>query len=182
MERGLLFTMTGACGIPGGIATLNRNILCALIDLAEQARIELTVFSYLESDAHRPVFLPDKVQYKPLQEHKLSLSANLLRRVNRKPIFLFDHVQLSLPLLPLAATGLATTVIFAHGSESWRRIKLASRWSFRFAALCLANSGYTLRKMRERIRGINGVACPLGLSPEFPLNGEIPGSLGTIRC
>ncbi|HKZ39768.1 MAG TPA: glycosyltransferase family 4 protein, partial [Candidatus Hodarchaeales archaeon] len=89
-------------------------------------------------------------------------------------VFCFDHVRLALPLLPLMRGGLIKTVIFAHGSESWKRLRAGNRAAFRSASLCITNSHFTLKKMREKISKFQGVACPLGLSPEFPLNIEIP--------
>ncbi len=169
--------MTGACGVPGGIATLNLNILHVLIALFREKKIGLSIFSYLEEERNRPHFLPPSIPFKPFKGNKLKLSLSLLKHVRNKPIFFFDHVRLSLPLLPFAATNLVKTIILAHGSESWRRIKKTSKLSFKHATLCITNSYYTLRKMQGRISRFNGVACPLGLSPEFPLNWNIPGPL-----
>lgn len=180
MEPGkanLLFTMTGACSISGGIATLNLNILRVLIGIAQDRGSGLTIFSFLEKDTSRPDFLPDWVDFKGFQGNKLALSANLLQFALKRPICCFDHVTLTLPVLPLAAAGVVKTIIFAHGSESWKRLRRMSRWSFQSASLCLTNSHYTLKKMRERIPKFNGKGCPLGLSPEFPLNRGIPGTL-----
>jgi phosphatidylinositol alpha-1,6-mannosyltransferase len=86
----------------------------------------------------------------------------------------FDHVTLALPVLPFAVLGRVRTVVFAHGSEAWRRVRRSSRWSFRHASLTLTNSEFTRRRMLAC--GVKGriVACPLGLSPEAPLNDSIP--------
>ncbi|MCH7562944.1 MAG: glycosyltransferase family 4 protein [Gemmatimonadetes bacterium] len=43
----------------------------------------------------------------------------------------------------------------------------------RFATLRITNSHYTLRKMRQHVARFRGEACPLGLSPEIPLNMKI---------
>jgi glycosyltransferase involved in cell wall biosynthesis len=86
----------------------------------------------------------------------------------------FDHVTLALPVLPHVMSGLVRTVVFAHGSESWRRVRRSSRWSFRHASLTLANSEFTRSRMLEC--GIHGrvEACPLGLSPDAVLNLSVP--------
>ena len=167
--------MTGASRLYGGIATANLNILHALVELAEQSVAELTVFSFSEEESDRPDFLPAWVKFKPFRGNKLSYSLHLLRAAVEKPIFCFDHVSLALPLLPFASTGAIKTVIFAHGSESWSRLRKSSMWSYKFASLCLTNSHFTLKKMRERISMFNGQACLLGLPPDFVLNSEIPG-------
>lgn len=166
--------MTGASGIPGGIANFNLNKLHALVSLAQERRIELTVLSFLENNTDRPDFLPDWVNFKAFEGNKLKLSFNLLRYAIKKPLFCFDHVTLALPLLPLVVTGIVKTVIFANGSEAWRGMRQTSQFLFKHATLCLAISEFILSKMKERIPQFNGKVCLLGLSPEFPLNQELP--------
>lgn len=165
--------MTGAGGLCGGIASANLNVLYALVELAETTQRGLTVFSLLEREGDRPGFLPNWVRFRAFEGKRFRYLANILAAAVCKPIFLFDHVRLAFPLLPLTAAGVVKTVIFAHGSESWKHVRSSSRWSFQFASLCLTNSYFTLRKMRERISRLRAEACPLGLSPEFPLNGEV---------
>ena len=170
----LLFAMTGASSICGGIHTTNLNVLHALMDLAGEIEGEVKVFSYLESEEARPAFLPERHEFRAFDGDKSAFALNLLSEARKRPIICFDHVTLALPVLPLALSGLLKSVIFAHGSESWRRIRRLSRSSFENASLCIANSDFTLKKMRERIARFNGVACPLGLSPEMTLNATIP--------
>lgn len=169
----LIFAMTGSQAVPGGIARANLNVMGALSDLINETGGRLTILSLLESVDDRPEFLPSGVQFKAFQGNQKLFAANLLRHVSRNTLFCFDHVSLSLPLLPLAAAGLARTVIFNHGSESWKRIQRLNKLSIRCATKCLTNSHYTLNKMRERIKHFHGEACPLGLPPDFPLNQEI---------
>src|SRR5436190_8034690 len=159
--------MTGACALSGGIATLNLNILRALNDLAEERKMRLTVLSYLEKDTDRPDFLPAPVNFHGFDGNNPALVRALIQAAWPRPVFCCDHVTVALPVLPFARTGLVKTIIFAHGSESWRHVRRTSRWSFASAKLVLANSYFTLRKMQERIPRFNGVACPLGLSPRF---------------
>ena len=168
----IAFAITGASKVAGGIAASNHNNLRSLVDLAAFKKIGLKILSLLEENSDRPVFLPDWVSFKGFKRNKFAFAAELLSLVVRKPVFVFDHVRLAFPLFPFAATGSVRSVIFTHGSESWKRIHPTSRWSFQAASLCLANSNFTLGKMRERIPRFNGEACPLGLSPDFPLNGE----------
>jgi len=91
----------------------------------------------------------------------------------RRPVFCFDRVELALPVLLFAATGILKTVVFAHGSEAWKSIRRSSRWSFQSASLCLTNSQFTLKKMRTRISRFNGEVCYLGLSPDFTLQNDV---------
>ncbi len=102
----------------------------------------------------------------------------LLRKAVGRPVFILDHVTLAKPLLPLMMARAIPVAIFAHGSESWKRLRSINRRLFERAAVVLTNSQFTLRKMRERIPQFSGVACPLGLAPEFPLNNALPDSLG----
>lgn len=169
-----VFAMTGARGLTGGIAVANLNILHALIELAGERGGGLTVLSFLEGPHDRPEFLPRWVGFEVFGANRWRFGARLLRAAVGRPAFCFDHVRLAVPLLPLAAAGVVRTVIFCHGSESWKCLVRGSRWVFRYATLCLTNSEFTLAKMRERMRGFNGAACQLGLSPEFALNKEIP--------
>ena len=166
--------MTGACATPGGIAAANLNVLHALVDLSRLTGARLSVLSYLEQPSDRPSFLPASAEFKAFAGNKPRFTLELFRRVRHRPLFVFDHVTLSVPLLPLSAAGAARTVTFAHGSEAWKRIRKTSRWCFQHARLCITNSHYTLGKMRERFTNFRGVACPLGLSPELPLNPDAP--------
>ena len=161
--------MTGAYGLCGGIATANRNVLQALADLAHEHDRPLTVLSLLEQPSDRPP-LPEGVSFQAFAGSKARFSLALLRTCARRPLICFDHVTLAIPVLPLAATGVVQTVILAHGSEAWKRVRRSSRLSFRYAALTLTNSEFTLRKMKSHLRRFRGAACPLGLSPEFGRN------------
>src|SRR5947208_3394618 len=114
----LLFAMTGAQGLFGGIASSNRNVLRALAELAEERGGGLTVYSLLENEKDRSDFVPPWVEFRAFHGNKRHFALNLLKAANPGSILCFDHVTLSLPVLPLAATGLAKTIIFAHGSES----------------------------------------------------------------
>lgn len=174
-EPRLIFAMTGAGATPGGIAALNLNILHALVELVEEYGVRLSVLSFLEQDSDRPPFLPSSIPFRGFRGNKIDYSSALVGAAVRRPVVFFDHVSLSLPVLPLVAAGLIRSVLLAHGSEAWRRLRRLSKWSFRCASLCLANSHFTLARMKERIPVFHGRACPLGLSPVFPLNDEIPG-------
>lgn len=166
--------MTGARGLCGGIASANLNVLHALVELTEETERGLTVFSLLEREKDRPDFLPHWVRFRAFKGSNFRYLTNVFAAAVHRPTFCFDHVRLALPLLPFMVAGMVRAIIFAHGSESWKRIRRTSRWSFRWASLCLTNSRFTLERMRERIAKFNGEACPLGLSPEFPLNGDVP--------
>jgi phosphatidyl-myo-inositol dimannoside synthase len=168
----VVFVITGACATSGGIATHNRQILRVLASLTNERSLLLTVFSLLESNEDRPTFLPSSTSFRGFDGSKIELSCALVRCAISCPLFIFDHVTLALPLLPLIVLRAIRAVIFAHGSESWRRIRRSSRWLFAGATLVLTNSQFTLGKMRERdVRG-NIVACPLGLAPEFGLSDQ----------
>lgn len=170
----VLFAMTGARALCGGIAGANLNVLHALVELAQEKGARLTVFSFLEKESDRPEFLPGWVDFRAFEGSRSRFAAHLLLAARGRPVFCFDHVRLALPLLPLAALGLEKMVIFAHGRESWNRLRMTSRWLFRAATMCLTNSEFTLRKIRSELGAFNGQTCLLGLSPDFALNKEVP--------
>ena len=169
----LLFGITGVSRVPGGIAKANLNVLQALSDLVMELSGSLTVLSLLERDVDRPAFLTPSIKFKGFEGNQKLFAVSLLREVSTTRLFCFDHVSLSLPLLPLTAAGVVRTVIFNHGSESWKRVQRLNRLSIRHATKCLTNSHYTLKKMQERLGKFSGEACPLGLPPDFPLNPDI---------
>ena len=166
--------MTGAWATPGGIAAENRHTLRVLTQLTLKHSFRVTVLSFLERDIDRAPFLPATVMFRGFTGSKLRLALALWRQAFARPLFVFDHVTLAKPLLPLIVLHGIRPVIFAHGSESWKRIRRVNRWLFANAMLVLTNSQFTLRKMRERIPHFNGVACPLGLAPEFESNSQPP--------
>ena len=163
--------MTGAEQLTGGIATLNRNILNALS--RRGACNQLIVVSLYEADEARPKCLPSNASFYGCQGSRVRFATRLLRLSLRRPLIIFDHVTLALPVLPLLILGWVRTVIVAHGSESWKKVRYSSRWVFRFARLVLANSDFTRRQMEEC--GVRGriKSCPLGLAPEIRLNTNI---------
>jgi glycosyltransferase involved in cell wall biosynthesis len=168
--------ITGAAATTGGIATQNLNNLRALVALTEARGMGLAVLSMHEKDVDRPSFLPAGATFRGFSGNKRRLAASLAMEGIRKgrKLMVFDHVTLALPVLPHVMSGLVRTVVFAHGSESWRRVRRSSRWSFRHASLTLANSEFTRSRMLEC--GIHGrvEACPLGLSPDAVLNLSVP--------
>ena len=166
--------MTGALGLPGGIAASNLNVLQALDGLASTQGRSWTVLSLLEEGRHRPPFLSPATPYHAYGGSRSAFAAALLSHAIHRPLFVFDWVGLARPLLPLAAVRAARTVIFAHGWEYWKTLSTVDRWAIQRATLNLTNSEYTLRRMRARIPRFEGRACPLGLSPQFPLNREAP--------
>jgi glycosyltransferase involved in cell wall biosynthesis len=169
--------MTGAHGLSGGIASLNRNILLAVADLAVAEGLQLNVVSLHESAADRPPTLPPEASYSAHQGDKKRFSLELVRRSLGSTLVLVDHVRVALPLLPLAWLGLVNTAIYAHGPEAWRNVTPTSIRMYQNADLCLANSAFTLRKMQSRFSNFPGVACPLGLAPEHHLHEIIPDAL-----
>jgi phosphatidylinositol alpha-1,6-mannosyltransferase len=174
VSSSIVVAFTGASATAGGIAAVNRNVLCALSALADEYSFRLSALSFLEKEFDRPTFLPASVRFRCFQSDKLRFAFAILRHVVTCPLFVFDHVTLAKPLLPLIATQAVRAVILAHGSEAWKRIRPVNRWIFANATLVLTNSEFTLKKMRNRIPRFNGVACPLGLAPEFPSNIEPP--------
>ncbi|MBN8280622.1 MAG: glycosyltransferase family 4 protein [Gammaproteobacteria bacterium] len=170
----IVFAMTGATGLHGGIAVVNLNLLRALAEVAQEHGLPLTVLAYLEGPEHRPPFLPAEVTYRAFQSNRYRLAAELWRHLPQRPLFIFDHVNVARALLPVAAIRAARTVIFAHGWENWRTVNWSDGWSLRLAERVLANSEFTRRKIAQRFPTARVDACPLGLHPGFRLNPSPP--------
>lgn len=166
--------MTGAYGWTGGMASLNRNVLVALAELAQAHDIPLRVLSYIEDESSRPPSLPASVAFEPFHHIKRELFKREIALAVTRPLFILDHVSLAFPLLPFVATRWVQTIIAAYGSEASSHVKRTSRWSLRLAALTLGCSDYTLDLMRAYHVAANAEVCLPGLSREFPLNASIP--------
>ena len=165
--------VTGTTGVPGGISTLNLNILLAVQEIARERGAEVEVLSYLDGSGDEPDFLNEDVSFRSFGGSKTRLSIALARKPIDADLLLFDHVTLTPPILPLWSVREAKVVVFAHGSEAWRDVKRASRWVFERVDLCLTNSNFTLRRMEQELRDFNGKPCLLGLSPVFDLNHSV---------
>ncbi len=161
----IVFAMTGATGITGGIASSNLNVLHALNALSLQSGRQLVVLSLHESEQDRPSFLDGDTIFIGFKGNRWAYASRFLMLFRHSRFYVFDHVRLGLPLAPMAFFGFRSFVILAHGSESWKRVRGTSKWLFRRAAMCLTNSEYTLTKMQETFSGFAGRSCVLGLPP-----------------
>jgi len=169
----IVFVMTGACGATGGVAAVNVQVLRALSRLAGASRIDLSVLSFTERVSDRPPFLPASVEYHAFAGRKGAMAKATLGYALRRPVFFFDYLRLALPVLPLVALGWGRAIVFAHGQEYWKDIRWTDRLTLRSASLVVANSHFTLRKMRNAVGEMRAVACPLGLPEQLPLNDEL---------
>ena len=167
--RKSLFTLyaTGLNGTVGGIASANRNILKALQTSAEA----------LGGDVRAHVLHEHSAPEHYITTHsgsKLSFAAAVLASARSSRVAVFDHVGIAKPMLAIPKFLRPKIVICAHGSESWKRIKPSSIRLFQIADLVLANSDYTLKKMKDRLEGFEGITCALGLPPQFDLTTSPP--------
>ncbi len=179
MAPTICVAVAGVGATPGGIAAVSRNLLEALLSWRADPR-EIEILSFLERDADRPHWLPRSVQFRGYGGRRLAFSAAVVRRMLMRRDFIFDHVTLALPILPLMRSGWVRSVVFAHGSESWRRIRKSSRLSFRRATLVLANSEYTRKKMLACGVSGNIIACPLGLAADVSLRSSAPPPMSDL--
>lgn len=168
-KQRLIYAMTGAEGICGGIATANRNALRAVVRVAKERDCRLAVVSLHESNSARPNYLPADVAFYGCGSSKIRFAARVGWFSLLGALIIVDHVTLVLPALPMAMFRWCRTAIVAHGSEADDRMKMTSRWSFLAAEMVLTNSELTLRRLKNRIPAVRGRACLLGLSPDIPL-------------
>ncbi|HEX5043074.1 MAG TPA: glycosyltransferase family 4 protein [Candidatus Polarisedimenticolaceae bacterium] len=172
MSRRLVFVVSGMRSLPGGIAAVDENLLILLADLVRAGRLQLEIESLLEEPAHRPAELPQGISFRAHRGSKAPLAARLLRHALAGKWLLYERVGLAAATAPLAAAGAARTIVLAHGAETWHEVKPLHALALRAARLVITNSAYTLGRMRacRPLAGrFRGVACPLGLSPAFPL-------------
>lgn len=170
---------TGISRSDGGIAAANRNVLAAMERVSERigAALDVHILHEPTGTVHRAFESGARIMEKSHGGNRYTIGIAIARALLRSRLVLFDHVHLAAPLAVLSVMpGLvrAKTVICAHGSESWKRIKPASILAFQTADLTLANSNYTLKNMRRTFNGFTGQACPLGLPPQFILTPSPP--------
>ncbi|MCI0586271.1 MAG: hypothetical protein L0323_05470, partial [Planctomycetes bacterium] len=96
----IVIGITGAHGIPGGIAASNRSVIDALQEIAGDRRLPLHVVSYLEDEAARPPRLEPRATFAGARGSRLRFLRILLPLLGRRTLALFDHVGLALPALP----------------------------------------------------------------------------------
>ncbi|MFT5329587.1 MAG: phosphatidylinositol alpha-1,6-mannosyltransferase [Parasphingorhabdus sp.] len=171
--------VTGIARSDGGIAAANRNVLAAMERVSERvgAALEVHILHEPTGTTHRTGESGERIIEKSHGGSRYMMGAAIARSLLRSQLVLFDHVHLATPLAALSILPgfmRAKTVICAHGSESWKRIKPASIKAFQAADLTLTNSNYTLEHMRRTFNGFSGQACPLGLPPKFALTPSPP--------
>lgn len=169
-RKGISFFVTGLERSVGGIASANRNVRVALAELAEESGERLSVHVLHE---------PYRNEHNTIAYGgwRWPMAFNIITALATKRLVVFDHVHLAAPLAAAANLSRrlrAKTVIFAHGSESWKRVKPISVRAFRSADLVLANSHYTFSHMSETFNGFQGQVCPLGLPSQFPFTHSRP--------
>jgi len=174
MSKSILFCATGITHTVGGIASANRNLQAALAQLADEVGASLQVLTLGEDVSPAP-------GYRGFAGRKLGFALAAVSGALSSQLVVFDHVQLSRPVMMLPRALRPPVVILAHGSEATWRVRPASVKAFRHASLVLTNSHYTLERMQHSVGAFPGAACPLGLSPQFKLqSGAAPGSGETI--
>ena len=109
MKKEIIFSITGAKALDGGIANANHNIIQALIVLSKKKSFKLRILSYLETDKDRPDYLPELVKFEGFEGNKTKFIFTLFKYgIKNKGFFLFDHVSLANAVLPFAVTGVTT--------------------------------------------------------------------------
>lgn len=177
----IVFVITTTSEDQGGISAVNRMLIPTLVAIAEERDLRIALLSMQGTDADRPTELASQHFYRGFEGRRALFAAALLRWSRHRPVFLFERVGLARTLLPLALGRMARMVIFAHGSENWKAVRLMESLSISLSELIITNSLFTLRKMEARFGGLRAVACPLGLSASFPLRATPPvPSAGTL--
>lgn len=166
--------MSGAAAVEGGVSAVNLNLLEVLARLARDRGRNLQVLSYREGAADRPESLPSWARFRGFDYGKGRLTWELWHGFSPRALYFVDYLRLARPLLPWLLSGRARVVIFAHGWDYWKRLRPIDAQILKRATLCLTNSSFTLRKMKEKLPDFPGRVCRLGLSPKFALNSAPP--------
>jgi phosphatidylinositol alpha-1,6-mannosyltransferase len=179
MGRTITMFATGIARSDGGIAAANRNVLAALEWLAarQDCALDVRILHEPAGTVRRVAVSGARVYERAYGGGKYAMALAIARAIAGSRLVVFDHVHLATPLVALGHLPRrlrARAAICAHGSESWKRIKPVCIETFRMADLTLTNSEYTLRRMRETFVGFTGIACPLGLPPQFALTAAPP--------
>lgn len=181
--RRVAFVTSGIRSLSGGIAAVNENILIVLRQLVSAREITLEVDSLLEDEADRPQELPGVVPFRGYRGSKPRLAARTWGHAAAGKWILYERVGLAAATAPLAAAGVLRSVVFAHGSENWRRVRRVDLASLRGADLVITNSHYTRRRIEDYppLTGrVRAEVCELGLSPAFPLHEAPPSDDGQL--
>lgn len=166
----ILFFATGVSAMVGGIASANRNVLTALKAVGEDRGCDVRALVLGEDG--------DASGYRTFNGDRVRFTLAMLSGLPGAGLAVFDHVQLATPILALPRWMRPPVVVCAHGSEAtWRR-RPASGRVFREAELVLANSNYTLQRMRSGLGRFRGAACPLGLPPQHAVPAAPPQPSG----
>ncbi len=179
LKRKMSMFSTGIARSDGGIAAANRNVLAAMERVSARvgAALDVHILHESSSTTYRTGENGAWVMEKCHGGNQYTMGAAIGQALFTSRLVLFDHVHLAKPLASLSFFPRflrAKTVICAHGSESWKRIKPSSIKAFQAADLTLTNSNYTLEHMRQTFTGFAGQACPLGLPPQFALTSSPP--------
>lgn len=179
MGRIITLFATGIARSDGGVAAANRNVLAALERLAasQDCALDVRILHEPAGTVRRVAEGGARVSERAYGGDKHAMALAIARAIISSRLVVFDHAHLATPLAALGRLPRrlrARTAICAHGSESWKRIKPISIEAFRTADMTLTNSQYTLDRMRETFSGFTGVACPLGLPPQFELTPAPP--------
>jgi len=165
----ILFFATGVSAMVGGIASANRNVMAALKAVGEDRGCDMRAL-VLGEDGDAP-------GYRTFNGDRVGFALAMLSCLPGASLAVFDHVQLATPILALPRWMRPPVVVCAHGSEATWRMRLASARVFREADLVLANSNYTLHRMRFGLGRFRGAACPLGLPPQYAVSPAPPQAL-----
>ncbi len=156
----ILFCATGIEETIGGIASANRNVLLALTRLGAERGLPVQTLVLNEPRRQAP-------GHRAYGGARGAFSLAVLTGAARASLVVFDHVRLAVPLLALPRPFRPAVAICAHGSEASIRVRPASIAAFKAADRVLANSAFTLGRMKRRFEFAGGATCPLGLPPQY---------------
>jgi glycosyltransferase involved in cell wall biosynthesis len=186
----ILFGMT-SLGAPGGIASVNRNIVRALTGTqANEIPIELCGLVLHDSRGGQATETENNAfRLLGCESKRLRFAAKFLRLGLqwRPDLVLIDHLHLAvIPYLLRRVVGVEYA-LFCHGTEFDGPLSRTRKAAYRRARLRLSNSHFTANRLMSRFPGLPVEPCELGIeesadAAECTASGlEFPDAFGVLR-
>ena len=161
-----LMAITGAFHTEGGIAALNRLVICSIA----QASYQLDVFSLVETDATVDIRYVDAstTNYQVYEANKFRFTISVWQALlrNNYDLVFSDHVNLASILALASKLRICRYVVWLCGIEVFPpRPDREGKLGLKHAWKRLAISGHTQKSVKSRFPDLPITICDLALDP-----------------
>ena len=148
-----------------GISAVSRQVIESLLE--QRPSRKLKVWSLQDDDTSTLSWDSKQCQVMFSRSSRFRYTIHGLiaaTRSVRVDVAIAMHLHLAPVALPLHVRS-ARLVVFLHGIEAWRRLRLSERISLQHASMIIANSEFTASRFLEANAGFERKVhiCPLGL-------------------